>query len=57
MILLFNPYLPRETDNGHTQSPSSVRGKWTTYERRQTGQICPHGIGRDNIGLIVTQLL
>ena len=57
MIFLLNPSLLRETDNVQTQSPSSVRRKWNTDGQRQTGQIGSHCIGRDNIGLIVTQLL
>ena len=54
---MLNPSPPGETDDGQTHSPSSVRRKWTTDRRTQTGQIGPHGIGGDNIGLIFTPLI
>ena len=47
--------LPRETDDGRTNPPSSMGRKWTMNGRRQTGLIGKYGIGGDNIGLIGIQ--
>ena len=49
---VLNPSPTEETDDTQTNSPSSIGRKQTTDGRRQTGLICRHGIGGDNISLM-----